>query len=279
MVTVALSLATSALLGVCDFCLAVSGRRQDPVQSVGITFAAIALVLICAAPFAGRQLSARDAGLGFVAGVIAASGTVSFVEALRHGRVGLVMPVVGVVAAIVSVAGGLAEGETLSKMAVVGVGAGLVAIPLLSWEPDREEAEGRWSVWAQLAAAVAGGAALGLLYVLLSWTSDGAGLWPTALYGVGAVVLLLGVVLARGVRPVTDVRTPAAGGAAAGVGMASVTFALQQGPVWVVAILGNLYPAVTVALAALVLGERVHRVNLLGVALATVAIVLIAAGR
>lgn len=277
--TVALSLATSVLLGVCDFCLAVSGRRQDPVQSVGITFAAIAVVLLCGAPFAGGQLSPRDAAIGFAAGVIAASGTVSFVEALRHGRVGLVMPVVGVVAAIVSVAGGIVEGETLTAVALAGVLAGLLAIPLLSWEPDGEGTDGRWGIGAQLAAATAGGGALGLLYVLLSWTSESSGLWSTALYGVGAVVLLLVVLLVRGFRPVVDVRTPAAGGAAAGVGMASVTFALQAGPVWVVGVLGNLYPAVTVALAAVVLGERVHRVNLAGVALATVAIALIASGR
>jgi drug/metabolite transporter (DMT)-like permease len=278
-VTAALALGTSVLLGVCDFCLAVAGRRQDPVESVAITFGAISLVLFAVALISGGRLTGRDAAIGVAAGVVAAGGTVTFVEALRNGRVGLVMPVVGLAAAVVSFAGGLAEGERLTTLAAAGVAAGLIAIPLLSWEPAVERDVDHWSPAAQLAAATAGGAALGFLYVLLSWTASDSGFWPTAMYGLGAVALLLAILLVRGVRPVVDVRTPAAGGLAAGIGMASVTIALQEGPVWVVAILGNLYPATTVALAAAFLGERVHRANIAGVFVATLAVVLIATAR
>jgi drug/metabolite transporter (DMT)-like permease len=45
-----------------------------------------------------------------------------------------------------------------------------------------------------------------------------------------------------------------------------------------VSVLGSLYPLTTVALAAVVLGERPHRVAQVGVAIALAGVVLIAAG-
>jgi len=54
--------------------------------------------------------------------------------------------------------------------------------------------------------------------------------------------------------------------------------ASTKGLVSLVSVLGSLYPLTTVALAAVVLRERPHRVARAGVALALTGVVLIAAG-
>jgi uncharacterized membrane protein len=52
--------------------------------------------------------------------------------------------------------------------------------------------------------------------------------------------------------------------------------AVRQGMLSVVATLSSLYPASTVLLAYLVLGERLRRVQVAGLAVAAIAVVLIA---
>ena len=54
--------------------------------------------------------------------------------------------------------------------------------------------------------------------------------------------------------------------------------ASTAGLVSLVSVLGSLYPLTTVALAAVVLGERPHRLAQIGVATALAGVVLIAAG-
>ncbi|HWQ00441.1 MAG TPA: EamA family transporter, partial [Vicinamibacterales bacterium] len=54
------------------------------------------------------------------------------------------------------------------------------------------------------------------------------------------------------------------------------TLAAQRGPVSIVAPVGSMYPAGTVALAALLLGERLTRPQAAGLACAGLAILLLA---
>ncbi len=59
---------------------------------------------------------------------------------------------------------------------------------------------------------------------------------------------------------------------------ACLTTALQQGPLTVASVLGNLYPLVTIALGVTLLGERVHHWHALGIVLAVAGVAMIAAG-
>ena len=67
-------------------------------------------------------------------------------------------------------------------------------------------------------------------------------------------------------------------GLLAAVAGASFLLATHHGLLTVSAVLVSLYPAFTVLLAALVLRERIHRVQAVGLALCGVAVVLVAAG-
>jgi len=62
--------------------------------------------------------------------------------------------------------------------------------------------------------------------------------------------------------------------------VANATFAVAstEGLVSLVSVLGSLYPLTTVGLAAVVIGERPHRIAQVGVVLALTGVALIAAG-
>jgi drug/metabolite transporter (DMT)-like permease len=59
---------------------------------------------------------------------------------------------------------------------------------------------------------------------------------------------------------------------------ATLTTALQRGPLTIASVLGNLYPLVTIVLGVVVLKERVHHWHAVGIVLALAGVSLIAAG-
>ncbi len=97
--------------------------------------------------------------------------------------------------------------------------------------------------------------------------------------GVPTVILL--AVLLKG-SAVPRHRSELQGGLASGVLSASALIgflvATQQGLLAVTAVLTSLYPAATVLLAAVVLHERVHRVQAVGLALCAVCVTFVAVG-
>jgi drug/metabolite transporter (DMT)-like permease len=67
-------------------------------------------------------------------------------------------------------------------------------------------------------------------------------------------------------------------GSLAGAATVCFQIAVQQGLLTVASVLASLYPAVTVVLAAIVLRERIHRAQAVGLTLAAAAVGLIASG-
>ena len=94
------------------------------------------------------------------------------------------------------------------------------------------------------------------------------------------MLVLLAALLARPGLP----RDPVSFGALAIIGVLDLganglfAIATTKGLLSVVAVLGSLYPAVTVVLARVVLAERVSRVQEVGVALTLAGVVAISAG-
>jgi drug/metabolite transporter (DMT)-like permease len=74
-------------------------------------------------------------------------------------------------------------------------------------------------------------------------------------------------------------RLAIAGGVALGVADASLTTALERGPLTVASVLGNLYPLVTIALGVTLLGERVRAWHAAGILFAVAGVAMIAAGQ
>jgi len=124
------------------------------------------------------------------------------------------------------------------------------------------------------------GACFALLFIGLNQAGSGSGLWPVFL---GQIAALLAVSCAAAFTG--DLRLPeerggwlaAAAGLTGGPGTILFFVATHRGLLAVAAVITSLYPAVTILLARVVLGERLTAIRLAGLTLAAASVALIAA--
>jgi drug/metabolite transporter (DMT)-like permease len=213
------------------------------------------------------------------------TGTGFLYRGFASGRMSVVAPVSAVGAAVVPVFAGGVTGERPSAVVWVGVAAALPGICLVSTSPppaDGPDGINRGTGLAEgLTDGVLAGLGFGLLFACLGQVSGAAGLWPLATCQAMSVVSVMA--LARALRAVWRPRHgPVVLAALPGVLGATATglflAATHHGYLTVAGVLASLYPAGTVLLAALVLRERVHRTQGVGLLLCAVAVALVATG-
>jgi drug/metabolite transporter (DMT)-like permease len=210
-----------------------------------------------------------------LAGLVGAAGLVSFYTALGCGTMGVVSPIAAL-GAVVPVLLGLAQGEAPSRGVVAGLVLALLGVVTASG-PELEGRTGARPVLLATAAGVCFGAAL----VCIERGAQTNALMTLTGMRVTSVGLFLLAALAMrttgGLRP-HDL------GALAVVGVADVganllfAIATRRGLLSVTAVLGSLYPVVTVLLARFVLHERLRLVQQIGVVAALTGVVLVSAG-
>lgn len=210
---------------------------------------------------------------------------------LAIGRMSVVAPITAVVAAVLPLCWGLASGERPSAIALAGAAVALVAVGLISGAPAHEDhPPGSTAPLATVVPlALIAGAGFGAIYILLGSTSDDAGLWPlvvarpVAVTATAAAALVVarrgGLRASQAVLAPPDARlTIAAAGVLDITANAIYLAAANAGLLSIVAVVSSLYPAATVVLARVVLGERVHRLQVAGLVLAVIGIVAMATG-
>lgn len=288
---VVLGLAVAVAYGAADFFGGVSAKRS-PVAGVVVLSQVLGLpVLAVLVPIAGGDPTTRALVLGGIAGAAGGIGLVCLYAGLARGRMSVVAPITAVGAAIVPVLWGLSTGERPSAVALAGVAVALVAVVLVSASggSGRDELEMPSSsrpkpVDRTLALAIVAGLGFGGVFVALGETGDDVGMWPlVATRFVSVTMLASGALLTR--RPLRSsstvaaaIRTIVAAGVLDMTANVLYLLATREGLLSLVAVLSSLYPAATVLLARAVLGERIGRVQLGGLALASAGVVLIAAG-
>ena len=187
---------------------------------------------------------------------------------------GVVAPISST-AAIIPVVIGVASGDRPSAIQYTGLVLALVGVVLAS----REEVSGGTARGAGFAVLSAIG--FGFFFVGMDNASDADIGWAMLGNRITSFTLLLAAFAV--LRPAWKA-TRADAPVLATVGTLDITanglfaIASTEGLVSLVSVLGALYPLTTVALAAVVLGERPHRVAQIGVATALTGVVLIAAG-
>jgi drug/metabolite transporter (DMT)-like permease len=134
---------------------------------------------------------------------------------------------------------------------------------------------------AGVVAGLIAGACFALLLIGLNRAGSGGGLWPLAAAEVAELAVAgAAAALTRNLR--LPRRRPGRLAVVAGVAGAAGTllyfYASHDGFLAVVAVLTSLYPASTIVLARILLGERLTRLRLTGLALAGACVALIAAG-
>ncbi|MFG1686689.1 EamA family transporter [Nonomuraea sp. NPDC049269] len=275
MTAVILATACAMVYGTADFFGGLATRRSRVFSVVALSQLAGLAVILALLPLLPGRLSAGAMLWGLGAGVAGATGLVLFYRALATGVMSVVAPTTAVTSAALPVVYGLATGERPQPMALVGVALALGAVFLVSQGGSAGKSGSAGSVLTALAA----GAGFGGFFILLALAPAEGGLWPLvgARLSSVALVVLLAVATRRTLKP--------GGGSlhiivAAGVldMLANVLYLLakQEGLLSLVAVLVSLYPASTLLLARQVLGERLHTIQVAGVACALGAVALIA---
>ncbi|HVX42327.1 MAG TPA: DMT family transporter [Mycobacteriales bacterium] len=275
---VVLGLLAALAYGASDFLGGLVTKRAAVWPVVCWAQLAALAAVACALPAMPGQLTWSVAGWGLLAGAGTTVGSLLLYRGLSAGRMNVVAPLSGVIAAALPVLVGLLTGDRPGVLALIGVGLALPAIVLVSLVSS-PHAPARPS-----GAPYGIGAGLGFaaLFIALERPGDAAGVWPLLSAEVVAVLLVATLTLAR--RRSLLLRTVAETGGAALVGIlgAAATLlylvATRHGLLSVVAVLVSLYPALTVILAAILLRERSTRIQILGMLGAALAVGLIAAG-
>jgi drug/metabolite transporter (DMT)-like permease len=280
MLALALGFASSVAWGLADFLGGLKSRRL-PLLNVLLGSQAAGLVLITAIVAArGEGPPGGDFAIfALFSGLAGLTGLAAFYRGLAVGNMGIVAPISATAAAIPLVVA-IATGDRPTAVESCGLALSLSGVVLAS----REEVgggtgPGRLAQGAGLAIVSAVG--FGFFFLCMDRASDGDILWAILINRVTGVTLIVAATLALRVR-IEASATDFAGLALIGTLdlTANMLFGLAatKGLLSLVAVLGSLYPITTIALARVVLGERPHRVAQIGVAVAMVGVVLIAAG-
>ena len=275
---IVLAVASALAYGASDFIGGVGSRAHSVWQVVVVGQGAGAVAMLAAGLALPGDPAATDFAWALLAGAGSATGSIFLYRGLARGRMGLVAPISAVGAAVLPLLAGVLFGERPGPLVWVGMLAALPGIWLVSRGPASSRSAGSR---AALADGVLAGAGFGVLFIALAQISARAGLLPLAANQVtGAVVAAAAAAALRQVwRPSLDVLGwgSAAGllGAAGTLGFMLATTATGLG---ISGVLASLYPAVTVLLAAGLLGERVGLGQRAGIGICTLAVAAMALG-
>jgi drug/metabolite transporter (DMT)-like permease len=177
-------------------------------------------------------------------------------------------------------------GEPPSILALIGIGAAVMGIVLVSrraesGEPSEAPERTPGSARAGMTAALGAALAFGLFFVFLDQGGDAGGppLWVVAGARAGSLptLTLVGLVGRRPMAwPGRDALVVGLVGIADTTANVLFTYAAASGNLGVVSVLGSLYPVVTVLLARVFLSERLARGQAAGVVVALAGVGLMA---
>ena len=278
MLALAISLASAASWGVSDFLGGLQSRRLSVLavlavsQPTGLLLIGVLILLFGADPVSADKLA-----IAFLAGVAALGGLGAFYAAMAMGTVSVVAPIASL-GVVVPVVFGVAQGEDPGAIQLAGLIVAIAGVVILSYEEHPEHGGvARRSIWL----AILAGLGFGVFFTGIDVASPDRPGWAILAVRVGGVSAVAVAILIR--RPPMDGVPPAIPVLVA-IGMfdiiANALFAVAstKGILPVVAVGGSMYPAFTIALAHLVLGERLATIQWGGVVLALAGVGLIAGG-
>ncbi len=272
---VVLGLVSGLSWGVADFLGGLASRRAAPFAVVALSQAAGLVVALVVVAVVRPDLPPPDKALvGAAAGLTGVIGLMAFYRALSVGSMSVIAPI-SALGAIVPVVVDLAGGHAPATVVLAGMFVALAGAALVARAPGPASRAG-------IGLAVVAAVGFGGFFSLLAEAADGeSALWSLIMARGASVPVALAVCAAVGASLVIRGRLLLMV-AAAGVldASANLMFAAgsQRGLTSVVAVLGSLYPVTTVSLAAVLLHERLGRLQAVGAGFALAGVAMIAAG-
>jgi drug/metabolite transporter (DMT)-like permease len=274
LVSSVLALASAGCIGLSNFFGGLASRSTSAVSAV------VWMELVGVLPaFAVAELTTGTRSLAMVAdgmaiGVFAGAGLVCYYRAMSVGALALAAPLVGAISSAIPAVIGLAAGDHVRVLQLMGLVAAVIAIVLVAFQRNGS-ASARGIVL-----AIAAGLLLGVNYLFARAGSAG-GAW-TAVWARCSVAAFVAFVALASNTCLVPVRSTWSLVAAAGLfdtlGFLLLLFAYRGGVLSITTVLASLYPAVAVLLAWAILHERLRRTQTIGVVLALAAVGLIGAG-
>lgn len=274
-----LALTAAVCWGLGDFLLGVQGRRS-PVLAIALVAQLSGFVLLglVVAVRGDPAPPSEELVVGLLAGVLGAGVFYLIVTALSTGNMARVAPILGMTS-FVPVVYGLSQGDDPTRLQLVGILVAIAGVVLVSTERTAEGREPmddevrRQNRRAMVMAAVAAGGA-GTVLIGLDRSSEYDPFWAILLFRASGAVILgaaaFAVVVAGRVsaRPIVRALAwlPLIAFGVLDTGANLLWSIASTGDLLsIVAVLGGLFPAVTVLLAVLVLREPLERLQALGV--------------
>jgi drug/metabolite transporter (DMT)-like permease len=274
---VLLGVVAGILLGVSDF---TANRASRTISSVSVSRTNLAVsgliapLLLFVKPV---EWTLRDVVLSAVSGITLSGGLVMLYRGYTIARMGIVAPTASVLLAAVPVLFDLIKGNSPSALAACGMGLGLVALVLTTYQRG-----GMGSVKIGAALGVGAGLLFGIAFTLTSETSDAAGLSPVLIQRLSGLLFLIAL-QPFDKAPILALRMPArpwaiASGLAGGVALASLKLGYIKGSAGPVSVAASQFAAVAVILSVIFNKERLRTWQAIGVAAGGVGVALMALG-
>ena len=266
-------MAAAASWGAADFSGGFVAKRSSAFGIV-IVVHATGLLFMAALALAAHDPLPHDAAMlwGAAAGISGGLGLASLYRALAVGPMGINAPIAAVLTALIPVALSFRTEGTPSPLQFGGFVVALLSIWLMS---TPREGLGRPP---GLGLAMAAGLGFSGFLVFSKYAGQQSAFWPLVVARVASMLLMLTVLTIRREPwrpPPSLLKFMIVAGLLDSAGNALYVGATRHGRLDVAVVLSSFYPATTVILARLFLGERLSRLQMTGVAAALLSIPLI----
>ena len=294
MTGILLGLLTALGWGLGDFYGGVASRRWPSLLvilgSKGIATMMLLVVLILRS---SALIWSADLAWAMLAGSIDSIALLGFYQLLSRGNMSISAPITALLATTVPVLFGIITTGLPGSVQIIGIAFALVAILLIGHSPTKPDDPNRRKVYLQiLIQPIWVGIIFGSALICLDQVDHPDVFTPLLALLIAAIITLLLSSLLRPTmrRPILAIwnqkgvmrETFAAGTKLmAFIGLVDISatgafiLATQLGSLTIIAVLGSLYPAVTVLLARFIDKERLHHGQLVGLVLCFMAIALI----
>ena len=293
MVPVLFALLSAVGYGGSDYAAGIAAREVSVLQLTVLAEAASGLVVLLIVPWVSSQApSAGSIAWGAAAGVSGVVGALALYMGFRNEAFNVASSLSAVGSATFPLLAGLLIGERPGGLSLIGIALALpaiVAVSASSGQPAGNREDGGGAPGHRPAGRHAAGVIWGLvagagfagLFIGLNRAGSSRDFWPLVVAQLAALAAVSAVGAAARHLHLPSARTcwlAAVTGVTGATGIICYFIATHAGLLAVTAVIASLYPAGTIVLARVLLGERLTPIRIAGLCLAAGWVALIAAG-